>query len=145
MILRRAFLAGAVVGFTALASAAFANELTLITAPDAHQQHSDGELLLVDVRTPGEWAESGIAAGAAAIAMQDPELGPKLMELMEGDKSRPIALICRTGVRSGRVAHAMLSAGFTQVYSVGEGMFGSSAGPGWLARGLPIEQLSAAK
>jgi rhodanese-related sulfurtransferase len=30
-------------------------------------------------------------------------------------------------------------AGFTQVYNIKEGMMGSSAGPGWIARGLPLE------
>jgi len=30
--------------------------------------------------------------------------------------------------------------GFTQVYNVKEGMVGSTAGPGWLKRGLPVER-----
>jgi rhodanese-related sulfurtransferase len=34
---------------------------------------------------------------------------------------------------------ALRKAGFTQVYNIDEGMVGSSAGPGWIARGLPVE------
>lgn len=30
-------------------------------------------------------------------------------------------------------------AGFTQVYNIREDMIGSDAGPGWIARGLPVE------
>jgi rhodanese-related sulfurtransferase len=29
--------------------------------------------------------------------------------------------------------------GFTRVYNVKEGMAGSAAGPGWVKRGLPLE------
>ena len=29
--------------------------------------------------------------------------------------------------------------GFTRNYKLSEGMFGSSAGPGWLKRGLPVK------
>jgi len=72
--------------------------------------------------------------------MQDRELERKLDALVGGDRSKRVALICRTGVRSGRVGKFMAKAGFTQVYSVGEGMFGSTHGPGWLRRGLPIVQ-----
>ena len=32
--------------------------------------------------------------------------------------------------------------GYTQVYNVREGMAGSNAGPGWLARKLPVEPCS---
>jgi len=33
----------------------------------------------------------------------------------------------------------LTEAGFTQVYNVKEGMAGSAAGPGWIARGLPLQ------
>lgn len=36
------------------------------------------------------------------------------------------------------VARALSRYGYTRVYDVPEGMSGSRAGPGWLARGLPV-------
>jgi len=50
-----------------------------------------------------------------------------------------VALICAAGVRSS-VARVLLEAeGFEHVLDIGEGMLGSGNGPGWLARGLPVE------
>jgi rhodanese-related sulfurtransferase len=62
-----------------------------------------------------------------------------LFRLVQGDYDRPIGLICRTGNRSARMQHALLAAGFTNVFNIREGMAGSGAGPGWIRRGLPVE------
>lgn len=97
-------------------------------------------MTLVDVRTPGEWAEGGVAEGAELIAMQDPEIGAKLYALTGGDPNAPIALICRTGARSGHVAKLMAQAGYTNVYSVDGGMVGSPTGKGWTRIGLPVSK-----
>jgi DNA-directed RNA polymerase alpha subunit len=51
----------------------------------------------------------------------------------------PIGLICRTGNRTTHMQKVLQDAGFTQVINIKEGMVGSAAGPGWLARGLPVE------
>jgi len=55
------------------------------------------------------------------------------------DRTAPIGLLCRTGNRSGQMQRLLVDNGFTQVFNVREGMVGSSAGPGWLKRGLPVE------
>ena len=138
MIARRLVLAG----MTALfALPAAAQDVKLITPTDAHAQRQAQEILLVDVREPDEWADGGVAAGADRIAMQDPAIGAKLDALTGGDRTAPIALICRTGARSGAVAAAMARAGYTNVYSVDGGMLGSSTGPGWRRSGLPVESV----
>jgi rhodanese-related sulfurtransferase len=51
----------------------------------------------------------------------------------------PIGLICRTGNRTTQVQAWLARQGYTNVYNVKEGMAGSRAGPGWIARGLPLE------
>jgi hypothetical protein len=38
------------------------------------------------------------------------------------------------------MAARMEAAGFTRILDVPEGMVGSAAGPGWIARGLPVER-----
>ncbi len=118
-----------------------AAEVRLLTATEAHEKAQAGKVILIDVREPDEWAESGVAVGAELIAMRDPQLGAKLDAALGGDRDAPVALICRTGVRSQAVADAMARAGFTNIYSVGDGMFGSTHGPGWLRAGLPVEQM----
>lgn len=136
MLTRRTVLAGLALAVTPLTASAQQSEL--IAADYAQQRAAGGDLLIVDVRTPGEWSKTGIPEGAHAIAMQDPALAEKLDALTGGNRDRPVALICATGVRSGRVASAMARAGYTNVYSIGEGMHGSASGPGWLRRGLPV-------
>ncbi|MBK1721466.1 rhodanese-like domain-containing protein [Thiocystis violacea] len=102
-----------------------------------------GEITLIDIRTPPEWRQTGVAPVAQRIDMADPK-GPsaflsKLLDSVGGDKSAPIALICRTGNRSTYLQEQLQSVGFTNVYNVPEGMAGSKAGPGWIRRGLPIQ------
>lgn len=135
-ISRRLFL-GCVVSGLSLGSA-WANEVRLLSAQEAHDKAQRGEVILIDVREPDEWAETGVAKGAKTIAMRDPALGAKLSAALQGNTSTPVALICRTGIRSQAVADAMAKYGFTNVYSVGDGMFGSSHGPGWVKSGLPV-------
>jgi len=119
--------------------AAFADPV--LSAPEAFAAAKEGKLLLIDIRTPQEWRETGVAPGAARV---DYYRGPKallesILQLVGGDRSRPIALICRTGNRTTQAQKLLMEQGFTQVYNVREGMAGSAAGPGWLRRGLLVE------
>ncbi|QIK36845.1 rhodanese-like domain-containing protein [Caldichromatium japonicum] len=113
----------------------------LVLSPDeALAKARAGELTLIDIRTPPEWRETGVPVGAKRLDMTDPRFLDRLLELIKGDKSAPIALICRTGNRSGYVVQQLQRLGFSQIYDIPEGMAGSRAGPGWLRRGLPIEK-----
>lgn len=109
-----------------------------LDAETAFRRASTGDLLLVDIRQPAEWAATGSPAGGHRLDLRSPDFAERLAALAQGDRSRPIALICATGGRSARAARALSAAGFTQVLDVSEGMLGSSAGPGWIARGLPV-------
>lgn len=114
-----------------------------LTAVQAREGVASGGLTLIDIRTPGEWRQTGVAQGARRIDMRQPG-GPKgfaeaVTKAVGGNKDAPIALICRTGNRSGVMQAALLEQGFTRVYNVREGMAGSSAGAGWVRQGLPVE------
>lgn len=139
---RRHLLAFAVLGGAAAAGyGAFAYRLPegpVLSAPEALQAATDGRLILVDIRRPDEWAATGSPAPAHRLDMRDPAFTDRLRQLAQGDSTRPIALICAAGVRSARLAARLRDAGFTNVSDVAEGMRGSAAGPGWLARGLPL-------
>lgn len=97
-----------------------------------------GEIILVDIRTPEEWKETGIAEGAVAYDMRDKEFVQTLIDLRLAYPDRPIALICRTGNRSGNVWRVLSAQGFPGLADVAEGMAGGPNGTGWLKRGLPV-------
>ena len=114
-----------------------------LTPPDALAQVKAGTLILVDIRTPPEWKQTGVAQGAALLDMQHPKGAPgfmdDLLKLTKGDRNAPVALICRTGNRSAQVQRYLEDQGFTRIFNISEGMAGSAAGPGWLRRGLPLQ------
>jgi rhodanese-related sulfurtransferase len=84
-----------------------------------------GELTAVDVREPGEW-EAGHIAGALWIPMG--ELADRVSELPGGR----LAIVCRSGARSGVVADWLERSGVDAVNLAG-GM------QSWHAASLPIE------
>ena len=57
--------------------------------------------------------------------------------LRKADATKPIALICRTGNRSGRVIQILAKQGFPGLVDVAEGVAGGPRGKGWKPRGLP--------
>ena len=144
---RRGFVLGglAVLGVGALGSARWFNVNAQVTAgdlsaPDAHAAARAGEIVLIDIRRPDEWARTGVPEGGIGIDMRRDDFVDVLLAQVDGDPSRPVALICARGVRSARMSARLRAAGFTQIIDVPEGMLGSGAGPGWLRRGLPVVQ-----
>ncbi|MCB1548760.1 MAG: hypothetical protein KDJ41_13125 [Hyphomicrobiaceae bacterium] len=110
-----------------------------LSAAEAHRRQAAGELVLVDIRTPGEWLKTGLPAGAVALTPTGPEFLDQVEAALDGDRTRPLALICASGMRSAQLQMILEARGFTGVVDVSEGMLGNrSAGPGWIAGGLPI-------
>lgn len=107
---------------------------------DAHAQAVAGQILLIDIRRPDEWARTGVGEGATPLDMRRPDFTKVLQQLTEAHPDRPIALICARGVRSRHLTGRLSAAGFTHILDVPEGMLGSGAGPGWLRAGLPVVQ-----
>ena len=103
---------------------------------EAHRQAVAGDITLIDIRRPDEWALTGIGEGAHPIDMRRDDFTEALVTLVP-DRAAPIALICARGVRSARMANRMSREGFSNIIDVPEGMLGSAAGPGWLAADLP--------
>ncbi len=114
----------------------------LMSAADAHAKAMKGEITLVDVRTPDEWKQTGVPASAHTVTMHQagPQLMKELDQVLGGDRTKPLAIICRTGNRTGSLAGPLQKAGYTNVIDVSEGMAGSRAGQGWAKSGLPIRK-----
>lgn len=111
-----------------------------LSPEQAHSAALAGEIHLIDIRRPDEWARTGVAQGAVPLDMRRDDFEAALLAITDGARDVPIALMCARGVRSGRMSARLTAAGFTRIIDVPEGMLGSNAGPGWLARNLPVRQ-----
>jgi rhodanese-related sulfurtransferase len=113
-----------------------------LTAPEAAAAVAAGKVTLIDIRTPPEWKETGVAKGAQLLNMLHPQGAPgftnALLDKVKGDKNAPIALICRTGNRTTQVQRYLQSQGFTRCTTsrkawpaAAPGRAGSSAACRW--------------
>lgn len=87
------------------------------------------DALIVDVRLDEEWLESGVINNAALITYFDKQARPlkseflkKLAAVTNGDKSKQIILVCRTGLRSKLAAGILEREGYKSVYNYKDGM-----------------------
>ena len=78
-----------------------------VDGPTAHRLVQEGALLL-DVRTPAEYAEGHVEG---AVNISHDQVGAHLGELEP--KSRPIVVYCHSGRRSGLAAAELRGEGFT--------------------------------
>jgi phage shock protein E len=79
---------------------------------------------LIDVRTPGEWAEGKIGS-SKLISVADPKFLEQASKL---DKNKPVFVYCAVGGRSSKASTLLQQAGFKQVYNLsGAGYSGLAA------------------
>ena len=118
-------------------------EVGIISAADAFARAQAGELILIDVRSPYEWRQTGIPAGAQRATVHNSRglagFFKEVVAIVGDAKGKAIALICARGWRSAAAASYLHKKGFTRVYDVSEGMLGRDDDPGWLERKLPVE------
>lgn len=86
-------------------------------------------LVVLDVRTPEEFAESHLA-GAININVEGPDFASSLGNLDEG---APVFVYCRTGRRSANAISIMKDLDFTELYDLDGGIVS------WIHAGLPTE------
>jgi rhodanese-related sulfurtransferase len=71
-----------------------------------------GEVDVVDVREPNEWA-TGILPGARLVPLRQLKASPKTALTRDG-----VIFVCAAGVRSETAARLALQNGFTRVYNL---------------------------
>ena len=93
-----------------------------LTPAQAMPMVASGDLVLIDIREPGEVQASGKAQGAhhvpmATLAMRtDPRSPDCLPELKSG---KPVALYCASGARSAMARQTLLRLGHAEVHNLG--------------------------
>jgi phage shock protein E len=85
-----------------------------VTGEAAQGLVKEGAFLL-DVRSPGEFAE-GHLAGAVNVPVQELEA---TLASLPTDRNRQIVVYCRSGMRSSRARNVLLKAGFSKVDDLG--------------------------
>ena len=128
------FLALAALGFSALLAHA---EIINIDNAELARLAASG-VPVVDIRTEGEWKESGVLAGSKLLTYFDeagrsnpPQWLDKLKAVAKPDQ--PVILVCRSGRRSLAASQYLSEqAGYKTVYNVSKGM------NGWIGEGRPV-------
>ena len=91
-----------------------------------------GRAVLIDIRTPAEWADTGVAQSARPIDMTSEGFVTDLKSVIAENPGRKLAFICRSGNRSGQLTAQLEASGLTNIIDVAGG---TSA---WIAEGLPM-------
>ncbi|MEP3199941.1 MAG: rhodanese-like domain-containing protein [Lentilitoribacter sp.] len=114
----------------------------LMSAPQAFEKLSAGDLVVLDIRSREEWQDSGVAQGALPISMHEKDFLERFQSVLLEYEPEKIALICATGGRSAEATYFLEQNGLTGVADVSEGMFGNRNVPGWIKHGLPLFRLA---
>lgn len=113
-----------------------AADVAQVTPAEAAQRVAAGSAVLVDVREPAEWTETGVAAPAVLLAKGgfDAGLAGGWKPFLEKHRDREIILYCRSGRRSGLVAAALAQQGYKVANAGGF--------KDWQEAGLPVRQIT---
>ena len=106
-----------------------------IDAAEAAKRVAGGQAVLVDVREPGEWASTGVAAPAVLLSLSDlqgPRTNWKLF--LEENRGKELILYCRSGNRSGIAARILTKEGWTTANAGGF--------KDWSTAGLPVRSVN---
>ncbi|HEU6435925.1 MAG TPA: rhodanese-like domain-containing protein [Nitratidesulfovibrio sp.] len=94
------------------------------------QRQGDDAFMVLDVRTPAEFAE-GHLKGARNIDLASPDFRDRVRSL---NRNRTYLVYCRSGNRSSKALEVLRELGFTSVLHMNGGTLA------WNAAGLPLEQ-----
>ncbi|MGE4610227.1 MAG: rhodanese-like domain-containing protein [Paracoccaceae bacterium] len=117
-------------------------EIIKMTPDVAREMALAGELVLIDIRRPEEWAETGVPDVALLLDMTNREFLTRLNIIRLQNSDIPLAFTCRTGSRSDYLTTELEKLGFSGLIDVVGGMSGSRVDKGWAKRKLPIRSVN---
>jgi rhodanese-related sulfurtransferase len=129
-------LLGLAVAFGAPPPYALADEE--LSPPEAHRLAAAGLVILIDVRRPDEWLETGVPEHAHAVQMGHPMFMTKIEVLTGSGRAKPLVLICQAGVQTRALQRKLIDSGYRDVAHVRGGVTGSGTEKGWVGYGLPL-------
>ena len=97
-----------------------------VSAQQAQELVSRGEVEVIDVRDPSEWS-GGHIEGARLVPLEQLRATPKAMLPRDG-----VIFVCAAGVRSQTAARVAAQVGLTNIYSLTGGT------RQWVKSGLPL-------
>ena len=106
------------VGFFARGSAAQNVE---VIKPSGADLVANKDILLVDIRTPPEWKQTGVVEGAVLVTYSDPASFLAAVKPLMKPGQR-LGLICRSGNRTSRAARQIAPLVDFDVLDIGGGM-----------------------
>ena len=89
----------------------------VLDAASYKEKIKENGIQFVDVRTPGEH-NAGHIDGSINIDFTSPNFKEQIAKL---DKTKPVAIYCASGNRSGRASKVMLEMGFVEIYDLAGG------------------------
>ncbi|WP_407429753.1 rhodanese-like domain-containing protein [Arcticibacter sp.] len=102
-----------------LTTKTFAQQQDVVTVRDFRKGIKKEHPIILDVRSPEEYAEGHIK-NALNLNWQNPDEFATLAARMQ--KSKPVYIYCRSGVRSAKAAEWLRSNGFTHIVGLDGGI-----------------------
>jgi rhodanese-related sulfurtransferase len=127
------------IGVAAIASGAARSQtpVSSLAAREVHDGVKAGKLILVDIRAPEEWADTGVPRGALRFDAEASGFEVRLAGLRVDFPGKRIVLIARSGGAAVSVQQKLAARGWRELSVVRGGVLGAG---GWLAEKLPVEQ-----
>jgi rhodanese-related sulfurtransferase len=111
-------------------------EVPKLAPADAAKLVANGKAVLVDVREPAEWEQTGVAAPAVLLPKSDFDGAKKQWApFLDHVQGKQLVLYCRTGHRAGIIAAALAEKGFNVANAGGF--------KDWQEAGLPVKSVKA--
>ena len=119
--------------FAVCTGCSFAADVPVIAPAEAAKRVADDKAVLIDVREPDEWSQTGVAAPAALLPLSDLKGDRKQWKgFLEKNSGKELVLYCRSGHRAGSAAKLLAKEGFR---TANAGGFSD-----WKAAGLPVRK-----
>lgn len=112
-----------------------------IPADEARAKAIAGEVIMIDIRSFEELAESGLPDVALRADMYNPNFVSVLTAIQAMASDVPVALMCRRGDCAATITDQLSQAGITNVLDVLGGYYGTRDVKGWSLVGLPIRNI----
>ena len=108
------------INFTGCAQSAAVekNDMVSHISPQELKAKLGDDILLIDIRTPQEFAQGHIA-GAKLINFFDSDFMQQMSKL---DKKKELYIYCRSGHRSGKATEYLKTAGFPKIHELKGGI-----------------------